>query len=1081
MLRTPFSQRLRLAAPLVLAAVAVAAARPARAAEGDLRRDPALLRELSYIDALNRNGLAEYADMVLRDVQARWPDARAILKTKALEQVLSLGRFDEAEKMIRAEKDQEAPETWAMKLLAADFRFSRGQYPEALGAYQAFFKKYAGNPPAALVSSYANNSYKFVQMLLFLHRDAEALKAYDALLKLKDLPPQMRRQAQFEYAQLLVKAAEDAKPGKDGKPTKERLDYLASADKQIEGLLWEQDLWFGRSVALLAHVRALRGKPEEARDLVQSYMEQLVSIDRQLQEQSDETGDDLMGMSPIAECRYLVGTILADEADAVFASAKGGALSPKDEERAVGLCAEAMGELVNVYVQYPGFAWAVEAMERVEKIEAKLDELGYEVQSSITPEQRATVARKQFENANSLYHQNQFEKAVQAFESVLKNYPQVIPDSIQALGLMVQSCVELAEATDGADEKAYLMMEAESVAGGLAERFARSTREGIVRAGDTLRFLAGFFSDHGLPELSRRTMDDFFRLYPTHPVAADALLSEAARHYRGDPPDYAEAARLYRVLVENYGTSPRSIEAMRYLGDCYAKMEKTELEIAVRSNLVDRLTEGASTSAAVISARYSLARARKNKAIAELRAATTVWDDLRRGVAPSAPVPGAAASDGAAAGQDAAPAEPADPRAAALEALVAANRAVGAATADYNALIKILGGKDRALYESNAKEKDSNNKILLASLFDSAACYASLNQPEAQLSAYKRRAIAMYEMVVKAFPKNDNMPQVLLQLGTLWSTLPAKDDAEAEVNAKKATEYFDRLASDYPESDQARNALYRQGKALLDLGYRTQGLAKFKEMINTPGGKYTAQQLAAAADEIFGAGDYALAEQGYVAALERSTPEETALRGRIGIGRARILMAQERYQDARVSLESFIKENPRSASVVEANEMLCDACIRAAGGEADRQKRSEFFSTAIAAIQAMRPYKTSPDEALDLQLRIGGVLQAQAAVEAEKGDKSAANDLLRNAARHYQTLVFSADLSDMSLRKGHEQVFARAARTLAETGTYNDGTPVWEDVKDLCDRYLETFPQGESAGAVRKVLAEANANLAVGN
>ena len=1073
MFRTPLFPRSRLTAPLLLAAITVEAALPAAAAGADLRRDPELLREIAYIDALNRNGLAEYADMVLRDVQAKWPDARAILKTKALEQVLTLGRFDEAEKMIRAEKDQEAPETWAMRLLAADFRFSRGQYPEALGAYQSFFKKYAGAPPPALVSSYANNSYKFVQMLLFLHRESEALKAYDALLKLKDLPPQMRRQAQFEYAQLLVKAAEDAKPGKDGKPTKERLDALAKADKQIEGLLWEQDLWFGRSVALLAHVRALRGKPEEARGLVESYMEQLVSIDRQLQEQSEETGDDLMGMSPIAECRYLVGSILADEADAIFASAKGGALAPKDEEKAVGLWGEAMGELVNVYVQYPGFAWAVEAMERVEKIEKTLDDLGYEVQSSITPEQRATVARKQFENANGLYHQNQFEKAVHAFEAVLKNYPQVVPDSIQAMGLLVQSCVELAEATDGADDKEYLLLEAQAVASGLAERFARATRDGIIRAGDTLRSLSGFFSDHGLPDASRRAMEDFFRLYPTHPVAADALLSEAARHYRGEPPDYEEAARLYRVLVENYGSSPRSIEAMRYLGDCYAKMEKTELEIDVRSNLVDRLIAGNPNSAASISARYALARARKNKAMAELRAATTAWDEVRRGAAPAEAAEKTADSDNGAA--------PADPKQAALANLVAANRAVGTATADYNALIKMLGGKDRALYESNAKEKGDNNKILLASLFDSAACYASLNQPEAQLPAYKRRAIAMYEMVVKAFPKNDNMPQVLLQLGTLWSTLPSKDDAEAEANAKKATEYFDRLASDYPESDQARNALYRQGKALLDLGYRTQGLAKFKEMINTPGGKYTAQQLAAAADEIFEAKDYALAEQGYAAALARATPEEAALRGRIGIGRARILMAQERHLEAREALETFIKDNPRSAAVVEANEMLCDACIRAAGAEGDRQRRSELFSTAISAIQALRPYKTSPAEALDLQLRIGGILQAQAGVESEKGDKANADELLRKAARHYQTLVFSADLSDMTLRTGQEQVFSRAARTLAETKTYNDGTPVWEDVKDLCDRYLETFPQGASAGDVRKVLAEANANLAVGN
>lgn len=1053
---------------------ALAATAPAPAAQ-DLRQDPALRVELQYIEALNQAGMPDFADLVLKDVQARWPEAKALLKTKALEQVLSLGRFDDAEKMIRAEKDQDAPETWAMKLLAADYRFSRGQYPEALGAYQAFFKKYAGKPPAALISAYAKNYYKYVQMLLFLHREAEAAAAYEALLKLPDLESETKRQAQFEWAQLLVKMAEEAKPGKDGKPPKERVERLDKADKAVQGLLWEQDLWFGRGVALLAHIRALRGKPDEAREIVNTYMEQLVSIDRQLQEQGEEQGTDLMGLSPIAESRYLVGTILADEADAMFENSKG-PLSAAQEEKAVGLYGEAMGELVNVYVQYPGFAWAVDAMDRVEKIEGKLDALGYEVESNITPEQRAKVAAKQFSNAASLYHQNQFEKSIQSYEAVLKNYPQVVPDSIQGLGLLAQACVELAEGLDNAEEAEFRRLEAEIIAGGMAERFALSGREGVVKAGDTLRALSAFFGEHGMPDAARRAMDDFFRLYPTHPVAADALLAEAAKSYRGDPPDYAEAARLYTVLAENYTSSPRSVEAMRYLGDCYAKLGDSAAEISARSNYVARLEKDGKPSAALLQARYSLVRALKNAALERLRAATTAWDDIRRGNVPAAPA--AEGAEGAA--TEAAPA--ADPEAvkkAALEELVAANRAVAACAERYLEFLKILGGKDRSLYEVNAKEKQANNNLLLATLFDAAACYSSLNQPDAQLPQFKKRAIQMYEMVVKLFPNNDNMPQVYLQLGTLYSTLPGEGE-EAESNAKKATGYFDELSSKYPDSEQARNALYRQGKALLELGYRTQGLAKFKEMISSPSGKYTAQQLASAAAEIFSAKDYALAEQGYAAALSRSTPEETALRARIGLGRARILVAQEKYLEARAALEAFVKENPRSASVVEANESICEVCLKAAAAEKDRAARTDLFKGAITAVQALRPYKTAPHDAIDLQLRIGGIMEAQAAAEAEMGDKAAADDLLRKAAGHYQTLVLSADLSDMSLRSGQEKVFARAVRTLAATKVYNDGTPVWEDVKDLCDRYLEYFSQGPSATEVRKVLAEANANLAVG-
>ena len=1079
MFHTPPQRFARGAAASAALCCALATA-PAAAAPQDPRQDPALRVELQYIEALNAAGMPDFADLVLKDVQARWPEAKALLKTKALEQVLSLGRFDEAEKIIRAEKDQDAPETWAMKLLSADYRFSRGQYPEALGAYQAFFKKYAGKPPAALVSAYAQNYYKFVQMLLFLHREAEAAAAYEAMLKLPDLENETRRQAQFEWAQLLVKMAEDVKPDKNGKPTKERTDKLDKADKAVQALLWEQDLWFGRGVALLAHIRALRGKPEEARDIVNTYMEQLVSIDRQLQEQGEEQGVDLMGLSPIAESRYLVGTILADEADSMFDKSKGG-LSAADEEKAVGIYDEALTELVNVYVQYPGFAWAVDAMDRVEAIERRLDTLGYEVESNITPEQRAKVATKQFANAASLYHQNQFEKAIQSFESVLKNYPQVVPDSIQGLGLLIQSYVELAEGLDNAEDAQFRKLEAEVVASGMAERFAMSGRDGVVKAGDTLRALSAFFADHGMPDAARRAMDDFFRLYPTHPVAADALLAEAAKAYRGDPPDYAEAARLYTVLAENYTSSQRSVDAMRYLGDCYAKLGDSAAEITARSNYVARLEKDDKPSSALLHARYSLTRAHKNAALERLRAATSAWDDIRRGVAP-APATPAPAEDGAPADQDskeAAPEQGKSPADAALEELVAANRAVAECTESYVELIKTLAGKDRAMFESNAKEKQANNNLLLASLFDAASCYSSLNQPTAQLPLFKKRAIQMYETVVKLFPKNDNMPQVYLQLGTLYSTLPG-EGAEAEANAKKATEWFDALSKDYPDSEQARNALYRQGKALLDLGYRTQGLAKFKEMISSPSGKYTAQQLANAADEIFAAKDYALAEQGYAAALSRAEPEETSLRARIAFGRARILVAQEKLPEARAALEAFVKDNPRSASVIEANELICEVCLKAAAAEKDRAARTDLFKGAIAAVQALRPYKTAPRDAVDLQLRIGSIMEAQAAAETEMGDKATADDLLRKAAGHYQTLVLSADLSDMSLRQGQEKIFARAVRTLAATKVYNDGTPVWEDVKDLCERYLEYFPQGPSATEVRKTLGEANSNLAVG-
>ena len=92
----------RLSLPL-LAAAALAALLPAgvRAQNVVTDQDAKILsQELKYVDALNRAGFPDYADLVLRDIQAKYPAAKAKLKVKMLEQVLQLGNFEEAQGII---------------------------------------------------------------------------------------------------------------------------------------------------------------------------------------------------------------------------------------------------------------------------------------------------------------------------------------------------------------------------------------------------------------------------------------------------------------------------------------------------------------------------------------------------------------------------------------------------------------------------------------------------------------------------------------------------------------------------------------------------------------------------------------------------------------------------------------------------------------------------------------------------------------------------------------------------------------------------------------------------------------------
>ena len=85
---------LLLAALAVCAAAVLPAARVRAAPQGD---EAALALELRYVDALNADGLADLAELVLKDVGAKYPGAQARLKVKNLEQFLQLGKFDEAQ------------------------------------------------------------------------------------------------------------------------------------------------------------------------------------------------------------------------------------------------------------------------------------------------------------------------------------------------------------------------------------------------------------------------------------------------------------------------------------------------------------------------------------------------------------------------------------------------------------------------------------------------------------------------------------------------------------------------------------------------------------------------------------------------------------------------------------------------------------------------------------------------------------------------------------------------------------------------------------------------------------------------
>lgn len=1015
-----------------------------------LQVTPELKAELDYIQALNTARMPDYAELVLNQLEAKYPEAKAHLKAGRLELILQSGRFDDAKALIAKERNQEAPEAWAMKLTLADYYYVYGRYNEALGIYKGLFEKYKAKPPVEIASFYKESFYKYAQMLLFLGLEKEALVAYKDMLGL-DMELEMKRQVQFEAAQLKVRLAEKMPPGK------ERDAFLDLAKRRTEDILWVQDLWFGRGIVLLAHIEVLKGDVEGANKLVKTYMGQLRNIDRQLQEQSRLTGEDLSRLSPIAECRYLIGSMMQDEANKELE--KSGA----DLKKAGELLKNALTEMVNVYVRYPSTTWAPDALTRSDEIQALLKErFGVrDIQIDITPEQRRTIAEKQFANARMLFNQQQFENAVDAYGVVLNQFPDAIPESIDALSEYARAYIQLGD-TQKAEEKQYSELCEEMIIGHLAERFSQAPTAGMIKAGDELRRIAEFYGERNEAVEREATYQLFFELYSDHPLAAPVLMSAAEKLYREE--DYAGAIPRYTTLMDFYQKSPLSFEAMVRLADCYLKLGDTENEIGVRKTYVERLKAREKPGQDLITGMYMLARANRAEAIRALREANVKFDDARRaGTKPPAET------------DSETDAEAADPLDVALDDIKRANQALVASVNDYGEIVKLLAASTRKQYEENTEEKERNDSILQGALYDRSYTLTLITQPVEQLPRLKTMAIRGYEALLTQFPETSSAPAILMQMGTLWSTMKTDDAAAQAKNMKKADELFSRLSKEFPDSEQARNAYFMRGRTLIELGYRREGVEVLKKMFSDSG-NYSATQMRLAAEELLASKEYELAREGFGLAMKMA-PDNAAISVSAQIGIAEILVAEKKFTEAADALDAFIAANPTSYRVLDANLLLSRAAAQAAFEEKDRNSRIKLFNRAIEAIRAVRPYRKGAKNLADIEMEVGSILETKAEVERKYDNPELVRRYIGEAASHYQKFLMGTDKRNAELHGPIELAYRNSLKLMLEMKTYADGTPVYEDVKADCEAYLSLFPNGRFVTDVRAFATEAEIGL----
>ena len=987
--------------PRLIMAVAVFASFAAFAQQEDpeAARERELQEGLRYVKGLQQYLFADIADLVLKELTVKFPEAKAKLAVLELEGELARGKFDEVKARIAREPNQNSPETWAMKLALADSYYAFGKYPEAKGIYEGFFKQYEKEVPEALGAFYNDSAYKYAQMLLNLKERENALKMYKMLLgQKKKLPEHVERQCLAEMAEIALSLADDEKD-----KTKQAAlckDVNGWADK----LLWKQDLWFGKAIVLKAHALMINHKAEDAKKLVNDYMGTLTAIHQALVEQEAETGEPLTRVSPMAECRYLLAVMLQNEADRIMAEDGFSVNNPEKREEVLSLFLGsknagkrkgdgAYNHFLNVYMQYPESNWAADAGERAEAVRTILvDTFGGKVESPVTPEQTARVRQIQFRDARALFAQGQIDNARDRLIQVLNSFPDCA-EAIPALGDLARCYMQGIQ--DNPDAELYT----DTVIGHLAERFC-SGSDTMQPAGDELIRLAENWLEYGRADKRLQVYDLFFRLYPAHSSCPIYLASFGEKAYKDQ--DYASALNYFQITANNYTNSPRAFDALNRIVTIYEETKDLTNTIIAANNYVKRLESVGRVTQELMMARFRVAKAQKDYGVDLLRSGTTNEAEIARGV-----------------------------------------KAVSVAASGFDKLAETLKTPP-ATSQVNDEEKKRNKALREAAMYGKAFCLSQVPGDPERVAKIRALAIQTYESLVNDFPESGSAPNALIQIGSLYAMDKKLDKSE---------EALTRLRKDYPDSEQAKSALPMLADNLMKLGMREEAISRYRDMFSASGAKYSDADIFRASRALLDSKEYELSRQGLDRVMANAA-DNPVLMAQARYAECELLVATKDYAAAVDKLNAFIKDYPNYTLMIDAKLLYCTAASEAGRVEKDKARRKELFDTAIEAMKDVKKRRTSAVDKANADIEIGRIMTRKAKAEKEFGDEERANDFRGQALISYQGFIDSVDKANAQLLPIVEIAYFESIPLLIESGD-------WDIVDENADSYLSTFPHGK--------------------
>ncbi|MBQ9430095.1 MAG: tetratricopeptide repeat protein [Kiritimatiellae bacterium] len=1002
----------------VLAALPFAAMADGEAAD----EERAYRNELHYIDVLQRNGYPDIAEEVIAEVRKRFPAAVAALRKKEIDGMLTLGKFDEVQKLIDAVSDKNGVEYWTLNLSKGSAYFNRKMTDEGRKIFDEFFKKHA-KPSGAMLDLYRRTAYEYYQRLLMAGQKKAALQVLNGLVK-QPMEEDQQRDVTATIAEVATSAAEDATGG-------EREQLLKEAEASAAKLLWKTDMFFGKAIAVRAHAALLRGKNKDAEKLVEEYMPMLKNLHDEIRRQDPDGSNGYLRYSPIPECRYLLGKMQADQAfkeaakkdanDNVIKDLLLGSRDKDTNKRSGG----AFSHFINIYARYPESQWAGDSGEYAERIVRFIKtRYGVEIKTRITPEQMAQVRKMQFADANGAFASNQHADAIKKFLKVLNQFPEC-EEAVNGLRDLALSYME-----DSAKD-VDAQLNADTVTWYLADRFCTNPKF-MKLAGDNVRAIAERYGEMKRDDKRRECYTLFFDNFKSHYAAPQLVMSFGEREYKAG--NLSEALGYYQRLVKEYPESGSCVDAMHRIAQVYADQGNITNQIEALVAVNEKLAAREKPGHALAVAKFKLANAYRELGVSAVKEAAN-------------------------------PELPEEQKDALRQSGV---ENITKAAGMLESFIKDLTAKATD-FQRTQDERDRNQKMLEAALFSRAVCMTQINFPKEKVEEMRPKAVAAFEDYIEKFPKGQFAPQALVQIGTLYTVM--KD-------AQKSQAAFDRLAKDYPSSEEAKNSVPMLAAALIDMGLRGEGVAKYRQMFSA-GGKYTDGQFMSAAKALEGSREYALAMEAYdkVAA----STKDLGYKANALLGKARALNHQKKYAEAHQALDQFLadKQLSRLQQMVDANMLLVDVASAEGMSVKDDDTRTKMFNVAIDAIKKVRGYansqrknlaqKMTPEEFVqdkELQFLSSQVLVRRMMAEKQVGLEEKAAKTRGEACAGFTVLLSSLDPGLEAARPVLEKTYATVIPLLLEHKSY-------EDAETYCKEYLELFKDGQHTTDVKNWLNQA--------